>query len=457
MAARAARRAGTGPAAVFGRDQRWNFTVLGGDIAFFTFGLSVSSAYTILPLFVHHLSASNVVVALIPAVRALGLYAPQLAVSSLVERLRRAKPLILAVTTIERLPFLALAVAVPLLVERQRALLLVLFFAMIGLQQLGGGLGYPAWLDLIARTIPDGWRGRFFGLWTGVGGLLGVGGAALAATIIARVAWPLNFSLIFAATFAAFIVSFVLLALGREPSRPSARPTAPTARPGHTSGRRAGPIALGSLVWRQGRDLTTIFRADKGLAALIGANAVAGIATMGAGLFAVAALGHGGLSVAEVGAESTVLVLATTAGNVAWGFVGDHLGQRAVLIGAVVCLAGAAAAPLLASGLVVYTGAFLLVGLSVSATLLAQLTFIAEFAPPARRPTYIALASVAYAPFAVGAPIVGGVLADRWGYGPVFAISALAALVAAVIYVAWVPEPRRTSTRASAKPSSLSS
>jgi MFS family permease len=454
VAAHVGARPGTGPAVAFGRDQRWNFAVLGGDIALFTFGLSISSAYTILPLFVHHLSASNVAVALIPAVRALGLYAPQLAVSSQVERLRRAKPLILFVTTIERLPFLVLALAAPLLAARQPAVLLVLFYLMIGLHQLGGGLGYPAWLDLIARTIPDGWRGRFFGLWTGVGGLLGIGGAAIAAAIIAGVAWPLSFSLIFAGTFAAFIVSFILLALGREPSRQSVRPRPAAAR--DLAGSR--PLAMAAPAVRQrARGLVAIFRADRGLSALVAANAAAGVATMGAGLFAVSALGRGGLTPVQVGAESTVLVLATTAGTVLWGFVGDHVGQRAVLVCAALCMALAVAAPLLASGLVAYTFAFLLLGLSVSAALLAQLTFIAEFAPPARRPTYIALASVAYAPFAVGAPIIGGVLADHWGYRVVYAIALAAAMVAAVVYQLWVPEPRHGVPRTAPQVSPTSS
>ena len=90
-----------------------------------------------------------------------------------------------------------------------------------------------------------------------------------------------------------------------------------------------------------------------------------------------------------------------------------------------------------------YALVFLLLGLSLSATFLSQLTFIADFAPPARRPTYIAFAFVAYAPFAIGGPILGGWMADRWGYTPVFIISIAAAAVAVVIYRFWVPEPRR--------------
>jgi AAHS family 4-hydroxybenzoate transporter-like MFS transporter len=98
-----------------------------------------------------------------------------------------------------------------------------------------------------------------------------------------------------------------------------------------------------------------------------------------------------------------------------------------------------------------------LLGLSVSAALLAQLTFIAEFAPAARRPTYIALASVAYAPFAVGAPIIGGVLADHWGYRVVYAIALAAAMVAAVVYQLWVPEPRHGVPRTAPQVSPTSS
>ncbi|HEV2457502.1 MAG TPA: hypothetical protein VGS80_03990, partial [Ktedonobacterales bacterium] len=52
----------------------WNFTVLGADMAFFSLGLAISSAYTVLPLFVSHLTPNNVAIAAIPAIRALGLY-----------------------------------------------------------------------------------------------------------------------------------------------------------------------------------------------------------------------------------------------------------------------------------------------------------------------------------------------------------------------------------------------
>jgi MFS family permease len=411
---------------------RWNFTVLGADIAFFSLGLAISSAYTILPLFVHHLTANNEAVALIPAMRALGTYVPPLLVAGLVERRRHVLPFILKVTILERVPYLVLAGASIWLAASHPQALVAIFLLMILIASFGGGLTYPGWLDMLARAIPSDWLGRFFGFWSGLGGLVGIGGAALAAAIIANLPWPGSFALCFLLTFISFIFSYVLLGLGREPAR--------TVRdvPGDDA-----PASTRTSLRQQAHDIVALVREDGGLRRLIASNGLAGIATMAGALFAVAALKRGGLSDAEVGVESTVLFVASTAGNFLWGTIGDRFGHRTVLIYGSACAALAAALAIVAHGFLAYAVVFLLLGLNLSATMLAGFTFITEFGPEERRPTYIALAAVAYAPWVIGAPIVGGVIADTWGYLPVFVISALTGTLAALAYRLLVPEPRR--------------
>lgn len=423
---------GAGSGAARSAHTRWNFTVLGADIAFFSFGLSVSSAYTVLPLFVNHLTSNNEAVALIPAVRAFGLYVPPLFVASWVERRRNALPFILRATILERVPYLLLAIGAIWLAQGNPALLLGLFLFMIFLALLGSGLTYPAWLDLIARTIPSNWLGRFFGFWSGLGGLLGIGGAAIAAALLANFAFPLNFALCFLLTFASFVVSFVLLALGREPPREVSK---------NASAERAETWPDG--IRGEAKAIVDVLREDRGLLRLIGSNGLAGIATMAGALFAVAALNRGGLTDAEVGIENTVLFIAMTGGNFLWGAIGDAVGHRAILYWGSACAGLAAIVGIVAHGFWPYAVVFLLLGLTLSATQLATFTFITEFGPAAKRPTYIALAAVAYAPFAVGAPVVAGFLADAWGYVPVFAISAIFGLAAAAAFRFWVPDPGR--------------
>jgi MFS family permease len=431
---------------------RWNFLTLGADIALFTLGLNISSAYVILPLFVHQLTPDNTAVALIIAVRALGLYAPQLLVAPLVERRRHAMPFILRWTVLERVPYLVLALATLLFARSNQPLLLLLFFVMIFLALAGGGLCFPAWLDLIARAMPKNWLGRFLGFWQGVGGFAGIGGAALAAFVLAHVGWPLNFALCFLLTFAALVVSFVLLALGREPPRtlygetelPAeevARAEALREEPGGT------PVAvLRGHLETQMREVWTLLHTDHGLRRLLASNGLNGFATMAFALFAVSALRLGGLSPAQAGAEATVLALASTGGNFLWGALGDALGHKLVLALGGACAGLAAALAIWAHGVLPYALVFLLMGLNLAATNLASLTFIAEFGPEVRRPTYSALAAVAYAPFAVGTPLVAGWLADGWGYRPVFVLSALAGLATTLSFLYWVPNPRHRTT-----------
>lgn len=418
----------------------WNFTVLGADIAFFSLGLSISSAYTVLPLFVHHLTSNNETVALIPAVRSMGLYLPTLLVAPMIERRRHAMPFILRATVLERVPYLLLALGALWLAGGNPTFLLALLLVMIFLATFGSGLTYPPWLDLVARAIPSDWLGRFFGLWTGLGGLFGIGGAAVAAALLRYVAFPLNFALCFFLTFGMFVISFVLLTLGREPPR--------TARP-QPDGEGAAHVSIKA----EARAMVGVLRSDHGLMRLIGSNALAGVATMASALFAVAALKRGGLSDPEVGVENTVLFIAMTGGNFLWGAIGDRFGHRSILVWGSLCAALSATVALWAHGFWAYALVFLFLGMNVAGTNLAGLTLITEFGPEARRPTYIALASVAYAPFAIGAPIVGGFLADAWGYTPVFVVSAVAGLAAMLAFQLIVPDPRKRAARAEIRPS----
>ncbi len=422
------------------RNMRWNFAFFGGDIALFSLGLSISSSYTILPLFVAHLTRSNVAVALIPAIRALGLYAPQLLVAPLVERLRRALPFILLATILERVPYLVLAFGAIALAGRHAEALLILFFAMIFLALFAGGITYPAWLDLIARSIPRTWLGRFMGFWWGAGNVMGIGGAAIATVLLANVTWPLNFALCFAMTFAAMVISFVLLALGREPARV-------THTPSNASSASATRLSLSA----QAREIVALVRQDGALRRLLIANGLVGMSTMAGALYAVSAVRLGGLSDPQVGAESTVLFVAMTVGSFAWGMIGDRFGHRATLLWGTVCAGIAALVALVAHGFLAYGVVFLTLGLSLSGVLLAGFTLITNFGPEERRPTYVALASVAYAPFVIGAPILGGFMANAWGYPPVFVLTALFATAAALMLRFWVPDPRMKTITNSAR------
>ncbi len=363
------------------------------------------------------------------------MWGTQLILAGYVEGLRRTKPILLMVTTLERLPFLILAVAAVLLAGSHPGWLLALFFLLILIQTLGSGLSMTPWLDLIARAIPENWRGRFFGLFTGLGGLLGIGGAALATLILssATIGFPANFALCFLLTFGMVVISFGWLSMTREPRRIPHPPAAKAAR------RAAGEN--GPRGWLR------ILRQDVGFRRLLTANAIAGAATLATGLFAISAKNVDHLTDAQVSIQNTVLVASSTASYFILGIIGDRFGHRLVLEIGVLAGALAGALALFAHDPLVYGGVFLLTGVSTSAALLAAFALVIEFGPQEARPTYIALSSLCYAPFSTLAPIVGGWLADRLGYGPPFILAAALGLAAMLYYRLRVPDPRMQARR----------
>jgi MFS family permease len=409
------------------RAYRWNFVVMGLDYSLFLLALSYASAYGVLPLFVHHLTASNLFLGLIATVRAIGTSLPPILIAPHTERLRRKKPLLLFLTIFERLPYLVLALVTPLLAVSHPVVLLWTFFALIGIGTWFGGLGLPAWLDLMARMLPADWRGRFFGYAAAVGGLVSVAGAACATLLLRHFTWPNNFAICFACTAACLAVSFIFIASCREPA-PAAESPAPT---------------TGAAYWRR---LPDIVRTDRNFARYLVAAALISISGMAVSFYTIDAKRTLHLADAGAGLYAVVLLASATLGNVLWGYLGDHIGHKHVVEGGALCTAAAALIALAARdsaiGIAAYGLVFVLVGLATSGIQLAAFTFVIDFAPVAQRPTYVGLVNLAIVPFAAGAPLVGGIIADHFGYPIVFILSALFAFAGAYIVLRHIIDPR---------------
>jgi MFS family permease len=411
-----------------GRAYRWNFTVMGLDYSLFLLALSFASVYGVMPLFVHHLTTSNLALGFIATVRAVGSSLPPILVAAYTERLRRKKPFLLVMTTFERLPYLVLALLTPLLATSHPILLLWLFFALIGVGTWFGGVGLPAWLDLMARMLPVDWRGRFFGFAAAFGGALSVAGASIAALLLERFAWPVNFALCFGCTAACLAISFLFIASGREPPPVGHLET----RDQHAKG-----------YWRQ---LPGILRADRNFTLYLIATALISAAGMATSFYTIDAKRVLQLSDAAAGVFAVVLLASSTVGNIVWGYLGDHLGHKWVVVCGASCTGLAALVALLVRGsglgLLGFGLVFMLVGLATSGIQLAALTFVIDFAPEARRPTYVGLANLANVPFTAGAPLVGGIVADHAGYPAVFTISLVLALAGTLLVQRYVIDPR---------------
>ena len=125
-----------------------------------------------------------------------------------------------------------------------------------------------------------------------------------------------------------------------------------------------------------------------------------------------------------------------------WGIVGDRHGHRSVLIGAGLWWAIGLGILRWAPTLQVYTLAFACIGLSTTATTIADLSLAMEFGSERDRPTYMGLARSLPGLVWLVAPLIGGGCVERGGYPPVFEWSLAFTVCGTLALILLVQDPR---------------
>lgn len=381
-----------------------------------------------MPAYLRHLTDSNLIIGLLSAIVTAGYSLPNLFFSNFTERFPRKKPLILAVTPGERLPYLVLAAVAAWLAIPHPGVALAITLATVLIFSCTGGALTPAWLDLIARAIPARRRGAFFGRSNALAGLLGVGGAVLSQQLLATQPYPNAYVELFLLAFVLVLVSYGFFAANREqgPYTPSSR------RP----------------FWRWLRSLPALVRQDRNFSWYLLAVLASSLANAAAAFFAVVAIARLGASDRDIAWFNAVFLAAQTVLNLLGGWLADRYGHKLVLMAGMAAMVLAIPAALLVPNVGVFAVVFVLLGAANTANSLSRFSIMLEFAPADQRPTYVGLASVAGAPLALLGPLLGGAVADRAGYAPAFAIFFVAGLIALWLLSFRVREPRHDATLA---------
>ena len=403
------------------RHFRRNFIANASDATFWFFGFAFLSAGTILPVYFAHLSSSTFLLGLIPAMLDLGWFLPQLFLAQHVERLPRKLPLVAWLGFFERLPFLLMAGGALWFARLSPPLAVTLFFILMAVRSLASGLVATPWQEMIAKVIPVQWRGRFFGISNGLGGAMGLVGAAIATFVLARWPYPDNFALCFLIGFVFTGLSWIGLTFTVEPAQPPPPP------PAATSYRKR---------------LSAILREDHNFREYLISRSMGYMGGMAFGFLAVYGVEKFQLADAQAGIFTAIMSAAGMVSNGLWGFIGDRRGHKLVMEGATVVGALALIVAITSQSVWTYYMVFALIGAANAGFILSDLSITMEFGPEAQRPTYIGLARTLSAPFLFTAPLIGGAVAQVWGYRWMFGL-AFALTIASLVLLRWrVVEPR---------------
>lgn len=410
-------------------DKRWNFFACLTDAVGWPLGAALISTTTILPVFLGHLGAGNIAVGALPALYNLLVFLPGLWVAHYIGRLPRARGYLFWVALAERLALVPLAVLTLAWGRTHPTWLLAATFACIGVHATMMGLNQPAYWVVVGRCIPPHWRGRLFGYAGGVAGLLGLGVERLLRHFLSGPdgGFPGGYGRAFYVAFALMTVSVLPLGAVREPIRP----------PAPNSGGEEDPHS-----GHYRRDSARVWRADAGFRRFLRAQIAGTLAALATPFFVLDATRrlHGGNCVAGY---TATLVLAGAFGGLGWGAWSDRVGNKRVLLAASACLVCAPACAAFAPSALTYYGVFALAALGAAGVGLAGNNIVMEYAGVSRDiPLYTALYNAVTALPRAAAPLLGGWMADRLGYPPVFGLSAALALMSLLLTLR-AREPRR--------------
>ena len=407
-------------------DKKFNFGVCLIDAVGWPLSAALFSLATILPTFLKHLGASDTTVGCLPALYNLLMFLPGLLVAAHVSRLKRARGYLFWIAILERLPLLALAYLTLIWGRTHPGWLIAALFGFITLHAGFMGFNQPAYWVVVGKSVPPAWRGRLFGYAGGVAGVLGLGMDGLLRRLLSGPdgGFPEGYALGFLIAFVIGTASVLPFAVIREPITPPAQGDDPHA--GH-----------------YGQDSLRVWRGNAGFRRFLYGQIALTSASLAVPFYVLYAQRHLHAGSASVAAYTAALVLVASFGSLAWGAWSDRTGNKIVLLAACALLVATSVFALLAPTPALFFGVFVLLALGTSGVNIAGNNIVMEYAgTPREIPLYTTMYNAITALPRAGAPLLGGILADRaGGYGALFILSAVLA-AAALLLTLRAGEPR---------------
>ena len=408
------------------KNYKRNYTFNIMDGAFYSFGLGFVSITTIIPLFVSKLTDSKLLISSIMAIFMLGSTLPQLFSAMWIEHKKRNKKTLLIFAVFQRLPWLLLAVFTFILTPNHLDILLIVFFVCWLFYSIACGLVVPPWFDMVTKLIPLKRRGRFFGYRTALASVLEVIGALIAGFLIKILAFPTSFNVLFILTFSVMLISYLSLLFIVEPKYPL------------SNSKKSLKLFFSRI--------PKIISSDKNYRNYIVSIFFLRFIGMSNGLFTISAIERLQLSSQEadklIAIFTFVLIGSQTLTNILWGHFSDKYGYKLVILmsgifnGLGVFMAVIADQPLY------FYLVFMFTGIAFGGEKVSLMTIIPEFCSPEEKPIYVSLTNTVSGITIGVVSLLGGFLADVYGFTIVFAISCIMIFIGSIYLYLKVKEPR---------------
>jgi MFS family permease len=390
-------------------------------------GLTFIAADSVMPAMISLLGGGNWLIALMPVMTLLGVAWPALLFAHRVEQLYWMKPLVLFSGLVQRLVYLAAALALLFFARSHpAAALMTAAFAPFIAGSIGG-TNVCAWMELVARVIPSNRMASSWAIRKILTAVIGLFAGGIIKTVLDNHPGAQGFGILHLYTFAGLMLSFFIFAMIRE-----TRPLPPH------------PDKPKLTFLENMRSLPGLIRAYPGYRRFLKIK----LLTMGiyipAPFLAIHALETAGRGPGFLGELVMAQMIGTIAGNIMAGWLGDRRGGRILLIIARISLIALCAGSVFARSGMAFLALFFLFGFGLNFNEVGEATVTLEIVPPDRRPTCVALITAVTLPGMLTAAALSAALRGFTREIAPSALLAAIALSAALLFALRIEEPRRT-------------
>ena len=384
-------------------------------------GFRLVNAPTFLPAYLHHISGSNSIVGLGLALQQVGGVISPIFGATKIEHRTKVMPAALWMGGLARMAILGIAISGWLLKGTPLIASVLFFMLMFGIFM---GAQRVVFSLLMAKVIPISRRGRLQAWRNATGGAI----AAVLAYFAGR--YFIGTNLLGNGYGVTFIFAFFLTSMGlwalqfllKEPEPPTTR----------TQGRFRDRL----------KEFPRLISEDRAYRNFLLVQMLSSTGRMAVPFYVLYVSASIPMTGATLGLLSLAYLGADTASNLIWGYLGDKTGFRLVLLFSILIWI---AATLLLMGNHQEWAIFLAffgLGAAQSGYMMSAQTMILEFGARDDLPMRIAVSATAESITATLGPLIGGKVADLFGYDVVFGASIGFLAAALLLLIVAVKEPR---------------
>lgn len=403
------------------RRNYWTHIVEGG---LYMGGVQFIGSEAVLPPLMADLGAPDWLIGMSPQLKMIGIMAMPMIVQHFTQRLHRVMPYVRVCGFFQRLPFLLAALAIFFFAKDYPVIALTAVVLAPLISGFCAGIGFPAWFELVCRTLPERKRASAWAYRFSIMSAIGIVAGYVVEWVLREIPAPNSYGVLMLITFVFFTLSYIIFLLIKESVPPQA------------------PQKERQSFWQSLRELPIIVKTDRPYRNFL----VAKLCSFGLFIFlpfvSIYALQVTGEAKAFTGQLLTVAMIGGVIGNSAIGLLGDRFGGRVPVIIGTILLIATCGIVAFAEARFAFLLAFFLIGTSQWTVHAGMSTMASELAPVDRRQTYVSvLTSVSL----IGTLVVGPLAGFLLSAGTIYANLLVATVILAVglIFVLRVPNRRR--------------